>query len=168
MQRTPTAASAARRAALVLLLSLCASLAAGSAVSRAALGPTLYSSRTLFWTMALAALAAVIVSPRCLRHWEGTGALGGVLSGATLGTLTGAGLGLFAALHLAGENQDLLAGMGPVSLSWLAVLSSSLTGLIAGACIGFPLGAFCMGIARLILDAPDVTGEPRHEKETRR
>lgn len=134
------------------IIALCAALSAGTATSRAVLGPALYSHRTLIWTMGLALLLAPWLSQVCLRRARGTGVLGGASRGALAGIAAGGGLGLFAALHLAGENRDLMEALLPVPVAWIAVMGSCLTGLVWGALLGLLLGGFALGVARAILD----------------
>lgn len=134
------------------LMALCGALLAGTATSRAVLGPSFYSPRTLAWTMVLALLAALWTAHHSMRRTAGSGAVGGAVTGALTGALCGAGLGLFAAIHLIAENRDMIEAFVPVPLAWIAVLGSCLTGVVWGALLGLPLGAVALGVARAILD----------------
>lgn len=146
-----------REGVLLLTVGLCAALLAGTALSRGVLGPSLYSPRTSTWTMVLAFLLTPLPAACYLRRAPHGGAIGAAMAGASIGALAGAGLGLFAALHLAGENQDLLETLVPLPLAWLAVLGSSMAGCVWGLLLGLPTGAFLLGLARAILDEPIIS-----------
>lgn len=157
-----------QKAALLALIGLCSALSAGTATSRAVLGPTLYSPRTAVWTMLLAFLLVPWVLGGGLSRTSGSGAVGGAAVGALTGALSGGLVGLFAVLSLAGANREVLTSRVPVPLAWLAVLGSSLTGVLWGAAVGLPLGAFALGVGRAILDMSEKATAGGSGRERRR